>query len=254
MPTDQAPSGATEASSPGASGPEAQSAKVAEKAEVQAYFETTGFERWNRIYSDSEAVNKVQRNIRIGHQKTVDEVLAWVQEQGNLAGRSFCDAGCGVGSLSLPLARLGAASVAASDLSAAMVAEAERRARSAGIGPDRLNFIASDLESLQGRYDTVICLDVFIHYPQAAAEEMVLHLAGLAEHHLLVSFAPYTPLLALLKGIGQLFPGPSKTTRAYQLRESGIVAAAEAAGFRPVRRSLNQAPFYFSRLIAFERA
>jgi magnesium-protoporphyrin O-methyltransferase len=99
----------------------------------------------------------------------------------------------------------------------------------------------------------VICLDVFIHYPQAAAEEMVRHLAALAERHLIVSFAPYTPLLALLKQIGQLFPGPSKTTRAYTLREDGIVAAAAAAGFRPVRRSLNQAPFYFSRLIAFER-
>jgi magnesium-protoporphyrin O-methyltransferase len=46
----------------------------AEKAEVKGYFETTGFERWNRIYSDSEDVNKVQRNIRIGHQKTVDNV------------------------------------------------------------------------------------------------------------------------------------------------------------------------------------
>ena len=90
--------------------------------------------------------------------------------------------------------------------------------------------------------------------PQAAAEEMVRHLAGLAERRLLVSFAPYTPLLALLKGIGQLFPGPSKTTRAYTLREDGIVAAAAAAGFQPLHRSLNQAPFYFSRLIAFERA
>jgi len=52
-------------------------AKAAEKQEVKGYFETTGFERWNRIYSDSEAVNRVQRNIRIGHQKTVDEVLRW---------------------------------------------------------------------------------------------------------------------------------------------------------------------------------
>jgi magnesium-protoporphyrin O-methyltransferase len=229
-------------------------AKQAEKAEVQAYFESTGFERWNRIYSDSEEVNKVQRNIRIGHQKTVDEVLAWLQEQGDLPQRSFCDAGCGVGSLSLPLAQLGAGSVAASDLSAAMVAEAERRARAAGIGADRLSFTASDLESLQGRYDTVVCLDVFIHYPQAAAEEMVGHLAGLAERHLLVSFAPYTPLLALLKGIGQLFPGPSKTTRAYTLKEVGIVKAAEEAGFALKRRSLNKAPFYFSRLLAFEKA
>jgi magnesium-protoporphyrin O-methyltransferase len=229
------------------------SEKAAEKSEVKGYFETTGFDRWNRIYSDSTEVNRVQRNIRIGHQKTVDNVLAWLQEQGDLAGRSFCDAGCGVGSLAIPLAQLGAGSIAASDLSGAMADEARRRAEAAGLSSERLQFSASDLESLEGRYDTVICLDVFIHYPQAAAEEMVAHLAGLAERHLIVSFAPYTPLLAVLKGIGQLFPGPSKTTRAYTLREEGIVKAAAAAGFRPVRRSLNQAPFYFSRLIAFER-
>jgi len=230
-----------------------QAETQAEKAEVQAYFESTGFERWNRIYSDSEEVNRVQRNIRIGHQKTVDAVLAWLQQQGDLSSLSFCDAGCGVGSLSLPLAALGAGSIAASDLSAAMVAEASRRATEAGLASGRLSFTASDLESLQGRYDTVICLDVFIHYPQAAAEAMVRHLAAMAERQLIVSFAPYTPLLAVLKQIGQLFPGPSKTTRAYTLREDGIVAAATAAGFRPVHRSLNQAPFYFSRLIVFER-
>ena len=228
-------------------------ANQAEKLEVKGYFETTGFERWNRIYSDSDDVNRVQRNIRIGHQKTVDNVLAWLQEQGGLESRSFCDAGCGVGSLTLPLAQLGAGSIAASDLSAAMVQEAQRRATELGVKPSQISFLASDLESLEGRYDTVICLDVFIHYPQAPAEEMVRHLASMAERHLIVSFAPYTPLLALLKGIGQLFPGPSKTTRAYTLREAGIVAAAAEAGFQPMRRSLNQAPFYFSRLIAFER-
>jgi len=227
---------------------------AAEKAEVQAYFNSTGFERWNRIYSDSSEVNRVQRNIRIGHQKTVDNVLAWLQEQGNLAGRSFCDAGCGVGSLSLPLAQLGAGSIAASDLSDAMVGEASRRAAQAGIASSQLQFSASDLESLVGRYDTVICLDVFIHYPQQPAEAMVRHLASMAENHLIVSFAPYTPLLAVLKKIGELFPGPSKTTRAYTLKEKGIVAAAAEAGFKPVRRSLNKAPFYFSRLVAFEKA
>ena len=227
---------------------------AAEKAVVQAYFNSTGFERWNRIYSDSSEVNRVQRNIRIGHQKTVDNVLAWLQEQGNLAGRSFCDAGCGVGSLSLPLAQLGAGSIAASDLSEAMVGEASRRAAEAGIATSQLQFSASDLESLEGRFDTVICLDVFIHYPQQPAEAMVRHLASMAENHLIVSFAPYTPLLAVLKKIGELFPGPSKTTRAYTLKEEGIVAAAAEAGFKPVRRSLNKAPFYFSRLLAFEKA
>jgi magnesium-protoporphyrin O-methyltransferase len=231
----------------------AADAKSAEKEEVRAYFESTGFERWNRIYSESDDVNKVQRNIRLGHQKTVEAVLAWLQEQGDLPERSFCDAGCGVGSLALPLAALGAGSVLATDLSEAMVNEARRRALEEGLNSDRLRFAVSDLESLTGRFDTVICLDVFIHYPQAAAEEMVKHLASLSERRLIVSFAPYTPLLAVLKGIGQLFPGPSKTTRAYQLREEGIVAAAAAAGFQPVQRSLNQAPFYYSKLVAFAK-
>ena len=234
--------------------PTSQADKQAEKQEVKGYFETTGFDRWNRIYSESTDVNRVQRNIRIGHQKTVDNVLAWLKEQGNLGGRSFCDAGCGVGSLTLPLAQAGAGSIAASDLSEAMVQEAARRAAEAGIAPERIQFQTSDLESLSGRYDTVVCLDVFIHYPQQPAEEMVRHLAGLAEQHLIVSFAPYTPVLAVLKKIGQLFPGPSKTTRAYTLRETGIVKAAEAEGFVLKRRSLNKAPFYFSRLLAFERA
>jgi magnesium-protoporphyrin O-methyltransferase len=225
-----------------------------EKREVKGYFETTGFDRWNRIYSDSTEVNRVQRNIRIGHQKTVDAVLAWLKDDADVASRSFCDAGCGVGSLSLPLAALGAGSIAASDLSQAMVDEAARRAELAGLSDGRLTFSASDLENLEGRYDTVICLDVFIHYPQPQAEAMVRHLAAMAEQRLIVSFAPYTPLLALLKGIGQLFPGPSKTTRAYTLKEQGIVAAAQACGFEPKRRQLNQAPFYFSRLIEFVRA
>ena len=224
-----------------------------EKREVKGYFETTGFDRWNRIYSDSTEVNRVQRNIRIGHQKTVDAVLAWLEADADASSRSFCDAGCGVGSLSVPLAQLGAASIAASDLSEAMVAEASRRAAAAGLSDGRLQFSASDLERLEGHYDTVICLDVFIHYPQPQAEAMVRHLAAMAQQRLIVSFAPYTPVLALLKGIGQLFPGPSKTTRAYTLKESGIVAAARACGFEPKRRQLNQAPFYFSRLIEFVR-
>ena len=39
---------------------------------------------------------------------------------------------------------------------------------------------------------------------------MVTHLASLAENRLIISFAPYTPYYAVLKRIGELFPGPSK--------------------------------------------
>ncbi|WP_414153394.1 magnesium protoporphyrin IX methyltransferase [Prochlorococcus sp. MIT 1300] len=228
--------------------------KQAEKAEVANYFNGMGFERWNRIYSESDEVNKVQKNIRLGHQKTVDDVLSWLDEESDLRSLSFCDAGCGVGSLSLPLAAMGAGSIAASDISQAMVEETKRRATEAGLDLSKLTFDTSDLESLSGSFHTVICLDVFIHYPQEAAEEMVAHLCNLTQERLIVSFAPFTPFLALLKKVGQLFPGPSKTTRAYTLREAGIINSARKCGFEPARMKLNQAPFYFSKLIEFRKS
>ncbi|WP_320663399.1 magnesium protoporphyrin IX methyltransferase [Prochlorococcus sp. MIT 1223] len=230
-----------------------QDQKKAEKKEVTDYFNGMGFERWNRIYSETKEVNNVQRNIRIGHQKTVDDVLNWIQESGDLAKMSFCDAGCGVGSLSLPLAALGVRSISASDISESMVNETKTRVKAAKLDLRKFSFNVSDLENLKGSFHTVICLDVFIHYPQQAAQEMVQHLCSLTEERLIVSFAPYTPFLALLKRIGQLFPGPSKTTRAYTLRENGIIAAARECGFEVVRSKLNQAPFYFSKLIEFRK-
>lgn len=64
--------------------------------------------------------------------------------------------------------------------------------------------------SVTGKYHTVTCLDVMIHYPQDKADAMISHLAGLAEERLIISFAPKTPYYSLLKRIGELFPGPSK--------------------------------------------
>ncbi len=230
-----------------------QELKQAEKEEVENYFNGTGFDRWNRIYSESEDVNNVQRNIRLGHQKTVDDVLSWLRDGNQLSNLSFCDAGCGVGSLSLPLAAMGAGSIFASDISEAMVAETTRRAEALGLDLSRLTLKTSDLESIKGSFHTVICLDVFIHYPQEPAEEMVQYLCSLSEERLIVSFAPFTPTLALLKRIGQLFPGPSKTTRAYTLRKKGIINAAKSCGFYLSQEKLNKAPFYFSQLIEFRK-
>ena len=235
------------------SGKNSNQSKQTEKAEVEQYFNGMGFDRWNRIYSESDDVNNVQLNIRKGHQKTVDDVLSWIEKSGELEEVSFCDAGCGVGSITIPLAELGASSIFASDISEAMIKETKRRAKEIGINMSKVNFKTSDLEGLKGSFHTVICLDVFIHYPQTAAEEMVAHLCSLTKERLIVSFAPYTPFLALLKRIGQLFPGPSKTTRAYTLREDGIVKAARNCGFILSRKKLNQAPFYFSRLIEFKK-
>ena len=132
-----------------------------------------------------------------------------------------------------------------------MIDETKLRIKKAGLSVSGIKYKVSDLEKLTGKFDCVICLDVFIHYPQSVAEEMVKHLCDLSTSRLIVSFAPYTPLLAILKNIGKMFPGPSKTTRAYTLKEDGIISAANEKGFVVVQKKLNQAPFYFSKLIEF---
>jgi magnesium-protoporphyrin O-methyltransferase len=220
---------------------------IDDKAIVKEYFNNTGFDRWQRIYGDGE-VNQVQLDIRTGHQQTVDTLLEWFQADNNLEGLTICDAGCGVGSLSIPLAAAKAI-VSASDISEKMVEEAKAIATKQFGNNNNPTFTVQDLESLSGSYNTVVCLDVLIHYPQAKAAEMISHLAAMASSRLILSFAPKTPCLSLLKKIGSFFPGASKATRAYLHKESDIVQILEAQGFKIERKAMTKTRFYFSRML-----
>lgn len=223
-----------------------------DKAIVKDYFNATGFDRWRRIYGNAEDVNKVQQDIRVGHQQTIDTVVEWLQQDGNLNEISVCDAGCGVGSLSIPLAKEGAR-VFASDISEKMVGEAKAKAANILEDTSKLTFAVEDLEALSGKYHTVICLDVLIHYPQAEAAEMIAHLASLAESRIILSFAPKTFLLSILKKIGEFFPGPSKATRAYQHKESDVIGILEKNGFAVKRQGMTSTSFYYSRILEAKR-
>lgn len=77
---------------------------------------------------------------------------------------------------------------------------------------------------------------------------MVQHLAGLSKERLILSFAPKTWYYTLLKRIGELFPGKSKTTRAYLHDEADVEAALKAAGYKVTRKDMTSTNFYFSRL------
>ncbi|XP_021719247.1 magnesium protoporphyrin IX methyltransferase, chloroplastic-like [Chenopodium quinoa] len=227
-----------------------------DKEVVREYFNGTGFQRWKKIYGETDDVNKVQLDIRIGHAKTVESVVMMLKEDGSLSGVSVCDAGCGTGSLSIPLAKEGAL-VCASDISAAMVQEAQAKAKeelqitdtSPSSNIVMPKFEVKDLESLDGKYDTVVCLDVLIHYPQDKADAMIGHLASLAENRLILSFAPKTFFYSLLKRIGELFPGPSKATRAYLHAEADVERALQKAGWKIRKRGLTTTQFYFAKIV-----
>ncbi|CAL5044853.1 unnamed protein product [Urochloa decumbens] len=218
---------------------QAEAAGGGDKEAVRAYFNSTGFERWRKIYgSATEGVNRVQLDIREGHAQTVAAALSMLRDSPLPARR-----------------RHGGADVLASDISAAMVSEAQRQAQlalaqqPAAGSPFRMpRFEVRDLESLEGRYDVVVCLDVLIHYPREEARAMIRHLASLANKRLLISFAPSTLYLDFLKRVGELFPGPSKATRAYLHRERDIEDALREAGWRVANKGFISTQFYFSKL------
>jgi magnesium-protoporphyrin O-methyltransferase len=221
--------------------------KDTDKDTVRNYFNSVGFDRWKRIYGSGD-VSKVQKDIRIGHQQTVDKVVDWLKGNGDIANSKICDAGCGVGSLSFPLAIAGA-EVYGSDISEKMVQEAKSRAT------DQSNprFSVSDLETLAGDYDTVICLDVLIHYPLVEVEAMIKHLASLAKSKFILSFAPSTPYLDWLKKVGEFFPGASKATRAYLHSEAEIRNMLARADFLVNYETMTSTRFYFSKLLVATR-
>lgn len=220
-----------------------------ERAVVRDYFNTKGFDRWRRIYGDGD-VNRVQKDIRNGHARTLDTVLGWLGD--DISGLTICDAGCGVGSLSIPLAERGA-KVFSSDISEKMVGEAIAR-RDAQLGQsENPTFSVADLESITGSYDTVVCLDVMIHYPEADALAMLTHLTSLAQNRLIFSFAPWEIQYVILKKIGELFPGPSKTTRAYLHRERVLVDHLGTLGWQVAQRSTIKSSFYFAWTLDLRR-
>lgn len=208
---------------------EEKSENVDDKKVVKEYFNNEGFERWQKIYGDKDDVNAVQKDIRVGHAQTVDKILGWL-DSSTVSGKTVCDAGCGTGNLSIPLASRGAL-VTGSDISSAMVGEAEERAK-ATLKPDQLpKFFTSDLEALDGKFDTVCCVDVLIHYPPERLDSMVNGLTKLSNERVILSFAPKTWYYTLLKRIGELFPGKSKTTRAYLHEEEVVEKAFKKAGY-----------------------
>ena len=72
---------------------------------MKEYFNNSGFQRWKNIYGETDDVNKVQLDIRLGHYKTVENVMKMLTDEGSLEGVIVCYAGCGTSCLYFPLAK-----------------------------------------------------------------------------------------------------------------------------------------------------
>ena len=74
-------------------------------------------------------------------------------------------------------------------------------------------------------------------------------LGAISKERLIISFAPKNFFYSTLKKVGELFPGKSKTTRAYLHPEEDVRKALAQAGFTVKRTEMTSTNFYFSRLL-----
>lgn len=212
------------------------------KDQLRAYFDGIGFERWSAIYGEGK-LSPIRRSIRDGHTAMLTHSLRWLRERFPQLPPSAqaLDAGCGTGLFSTMLAQHGF-QVTAVDIAAQMVAAAAQQVQQQQLH-ERVHFVVDDLESFSQRndvpqvYDLVACFDVLVHYPASAFVPLCTSLARMSRNMLLLTYAPYEPLLAALHRVGAYFPKSQRRTEIQMIPEQLVHQTLAAAGMQ-VQRSI----------------
>ncbi|NJN17778.1 MAG: magnesium protoporphyrin IX methyltransferase [Oscillochloris sp.] len=220
------------------------------KARLRTYFDGIGFQRWSAIYGEEE-LSRVRRTIRDGHRAMLARACTWLDADRLPAQAAVLDAGCGTGLFSLELARRGYR-VTAADIAEQMVSATAERLLAADLR-DQVHCVVSDLEALDGTYDLVACFDVLIHYPAQAFGTMLQHLAARSSDRLLFTYAPHSPLLALLHRIGGFFPHSQRRTDIQMVPDETVRSALTQAGMAINAMQRVNSGFYHVTLIEARR-
>ena len=177
-------------------------AYVRRRGEIQHYFDRTAADAWARLTSTAP-VGRVRATVRAGRDQMRSTLLSWLPE--DLHGRRVLDAGCGTGALAVEAARRGA-HVVAIDLSPTLVSLARERVPAIP-GGGSIEFHSGDmLDPALGEFDHVVAMDSVIHYDTEDAVKALARLAQRTRASVVFTFAPRTPLLALMITVGRLFP------------------------------------------------
>ncbi len=172
------------------------------RAWLHEYFDRSAAAAWATLTSDSQ-VSWIRRTVREGRERMRHTLSGFLPA--DLTGLRVLDAGCGTGVQAVELARRGA-SVVAIDLAPTLVGLAETR--SAGkFESGAIEWRSGDmLDPRLGSFDYVVAMDSLIHYRMTDMLDAYAALAARTRVGMAVTFAPWTPLLAAVRGVGRLFP------------------------------------------------
>jgi magnesium-protoporphyrin O-methyltransferase len=169
---------------------------------LEEYFDRTAVAAWARLTSDAP-LGRIRASVRAGRDAMRATLLSWLPD--DLTGRTVLDAGCGTGALAVEAARRGA-HVIAIDLSPTLVRLAAERAAGTA-GPGTIDFRVGDmLDPALGRFDHVVAMDSVIHYELDDTLRVIAGLGAMARASVVFTYAPWTPMLAVMHATGRLFP------------------------------------------------
>jgi magnesium-protoporphyrin O-methyltransferase len=189
------------------------------RGELKTYFDRTAVEAWKRLTSDAP-VSGIRATVRAGRDAMRATLLSWLPD--DLTGRRILDAGCGTGALAVEAALRGA-DVVAIDLSPTLTDLAQERAPR-DLRGGSIRFLSGDMfDPALGQFDHVVAMDSLIHYQ---AEDIVRVLSGFAARtstSILMTHAPRTPALTVMRLIGRAFPRADRAPAIEPV--SGVVLA-----------------------------
>jgi magnesium-protoporphyrin O-methyltransferase len=178
-------------------------------------------------------------------------LLSWLPE--DLRGAKILDAGCGPGVLSWELARRGA-HVVGVDLADELI-EVARSGRNAGLDPLPHNapvFRTGDMvRAAREGFDHVVAMDCFIHYPLRDTLKALRAMEESVSGSMVLTVAPWTPLLGLMHGVGKVFPRGDRAPGIIPVRDRALREGLTGP-WGPVSLSLGRSAtvhrgFYISR-------
>ena len=183
------------------------------RGNLETYFDRTAAKAWEQLTSDAP-VSGIRATVRAGRTEMRNTLLSWLPA--DMRGLRLLDAGCGTGALAVEAARRGA-QVVAIDVAGSLVAIARERAP-AGLDIDWR--VGDMLDSALGEFDHVVAMDSLIHYQPADIVAVVAQLSARTRGSIVFTFAPSTPLLMAMLGMGRLFPRGNKSPAILPVRDS----------------------------------
>jgi magnesium-protoporphyrin O-methyltransferase len=219
------------------------------REQIETYFDRTAAQAWERLTSNAP-VGRIRATVRAGRDQMRATLLSLLPQ--DMRGMRLLDAGCGTGALAMEAAGRGA-EVLAIDLSPTLVKlAAERYAALGRGGAGYIDFRSGDMLAEElGHFDHVVAMDSLIHYDVPHMVEAMQRLAGRTSQSILFTFAPRTPALAVMHGLGRLFPrsdrSPSLTPVSEPVLRRGLEQGLGPLGWREGSTQRIKSGFYTSQ-------